>query len=136
MHWVSTLNLYFSSFNKLAKRLNDYYFRPEHNFECDLLADFNVEHLEKMATNLRFVPFQKNNSTKGAFMLAVNEENKFDDWTFLHNEEPVLFSVFQNKTEIPEGFEGFKFAQMSCWMKFEKMMQHDEQVQVNMRLSF
>jgi len=109
---------------------------PEHNFECDLLADFNVEHLEKMATNLRFVPFQKDNSTKGAFMLSVNEENKFNDWTFMHNDEPVFFSVFQNKTEIPQGFEGFQFKDMSCWMEFEQMLQHDEQTEVSMRLSF
>jgi hypothetical protein len=101
-----------------------------------LLADFNVEHLEKVVTGLRFIPFQKNNATQGAFMLSLNDQKQFNDFTFMHNGEPVFFSVFQNKTLIPQGFEGFKFTQTNCWEEFDTMMQHDGQVEVNMRLSF
>ena len=112
--------------------------RSEHNFECDVVRKFDVEHLEKELENLRIIASKteekKNGSIEKTMLLSVQpEENLFNNFTMKHEEKPMFLSIY-NREDITD--EGFRVKDRECWEEFRQMMEHDKQVKLKLMLSF
>jgi len=112
--------------------------RSEHNFECDVVRKFNVEHLEKELENLRIIASKteekKNGSIEKTMLLSVQPEaSLFNNFTMKHEEKPMFLSIY-NREDITD--EGFRVKDRECWEEFRQMMEHDKQVKLKLMLSF
>ncbi len=106
-----------------------------HNFECDVIRKFNVEHLEKEMENLRIIKKESEKEiVENTLLLSVNpEESLFNNFTLKHEEKPLLLSIY-NREDIND--EGFRMKDLKCWEEFLVMMEHDKQVKLKLTLSF
>jgi len=106
-----------------------------HNFECDLERHFSIEHMEHQLEELRILPKEepKEKLSKSVILSVRPEESMFNNFTMEHKNETMLFTLFHDKDFTDEGF---RVKNLTCWEKFEEMMDQNEQVKLSMKLSF
>ena len=93
--------------------------------------------MEHEMENLRILPADFNRMTNETINETVllsfrpKDEMKFNNFSMTHESEELTFKIYNDEAKEAQGFRD---TEKSCWDKFEKMMNDEEQVEMKLRI--
>ena len=98
-----------------------------------------MDHMEHEMENLRILPADFNRMTNETINETVllsfrpKDEMKFNNFSMTHESEELTFKIYNDEAKEAQGF---RVTEKSCWDKFEKMMNDEEQVEMKLKIKF